>query len=92
MEIIVTYHPLVITVDIPQLDTTAARRVRGAIEKKLMINPVMYGSPLHATLKPYWKLRVGDWRVVYEIKEKEVRILIIGHRREVYDLALKRIK
>jgi mRNA interferase RelE/StbE len=35
-------------------------------------------------LKGYWKLRVGDWRVIYKIQCKTLTILRIGHRREIY--------
>jgi mRNA interferase RelE/StbE len=33
-----------------------------------------------------WRIRVGDYRVIYEIddKEKIVTVLHIGHRREIY--------
>ncbi len=33
-----------------------------------------------------WRIRVGDWRVGYEIDDdaQVVRIIIIGHRREFY--------
>lgn len=33
-----------------------------------------------------WRIRVGDWRVIYEVadREKEVRVNRIRHRREVY--------
>jgi mRNA interferase RelE/StbE len=36
--------------------------------------------------KGQWRLRVGDWRVVYIIDDaaKRVRITRVGHRREVY--------
>ncbi|MGD0141286.1 MAG: type II toxin-antitoxin system RelE/ParE family toxin [Tepidisphaeraceae bacterium] len=34
-----------------------------------------------------WRFRVGDWRVVYRIDDqaKHVHVLIIAHRREVYE-------
>lgn len=34
-----------------------------------------------------WRIRVGDWRVGYEIDDENhvVRIVTIGHRREFYD-------
>jgi len=37
--------------------------------------------------KDHWRLRVGDWRVVYIIDdaEKIVSVTRIAHRREVYD-------
>ncbi|MGO9200969.1 MAG: type II toxin-antitoxin system RelE family toxin [Limisphaerales bacterium] len=33
-----------------------------------------------------WRIRVGDWRVIYQIREDELRVLVIklGHRREIY--------
>ncbi len=33
-----------------------------------------------------FKLRVGDWRVIYSVKQKErlITIYLIGHRKEVY--------
>ena len=33
-----------------------------------------------------WRIRVGDYRVIYEIYDRVLRILVItvGHRREVY--------
>jgi mRNA interferase RelE/StbE len=33
-----------------------------------------------------WKYRVGDWRLVCEIRDRQVTVLVIrlGHRREVY--------
>ena len=36
---------------------------------------------------PFWKLRVEDYRVIYEIdrSERRVVVLFIGHRRNVYD-------
>ena len=35
----------------------------------------------------FWRIRVGDYRAIYEIDEekKTVIILFIGHRRDVYD-------
>jgi len=34
----------------------------------------------------FWKYRVGDYRIIGEIQDREVRVLIVrlGHRREVY--------
>ena len=33
-----------------------------------------------------WRIRVGDYRVIYEIHNRQLQILVItiGHRREVY--------
>ncbi len=33
-----------------------------------------------------WRIRVGDYRVIYEIHDRELRVLVItvGHRRDIY--------
>ncbi|MEO6740355.1 MAG: type II toxin-antitoxin system RelE/ParE family toxin [Chthoniobacteraceae bacterium] len=33
-----------------------------------------------------WRIRVGDYRVIYEIHVRELQILVIavGHRRDIY--------
>jgi len=89
-QFVILYHPLVVKKDIPRLDKVIASRIRLAIESKLTARPELYGVPLRATLKKFWKLRVGDWRIVYEIKQREVRVLAIAHRSEVYGAADKR--
>ncbi len=81
----VVYDPRVVRDDIPRLDRDAARRIRRAIESRLTNAPHDYGKPLRHSLKGLWRLRVGDYRIVYAIREHEVWILRIGHRREVYD-------
>lgn len=34
----------------------------------------------------YYRIRVGDYRVLYEVRDRDVLVLVIkiGHRREVY--------
>jgi mRNA interferase RelE/StbE len=41
---------------------------------------------LKLTGRDGWRIRVGDYRVIYEIddEQKTVTILHIGHRRDVY--------
>jgi len=67
------------------------RRIKSAIESRLAVAPHQYGEPLRKTLKGYWKLRVGDYRVVFKIVENEVWILGISHRKEVYEKIEKRV-
>lgn len=86
----ILYHPFVAKKDIPRLDASSSKRIRRAIETKLAARPEVYGLPLRGTLKKYWKLRVGDYRVVYEIKNLRVIILVIAHRKDVYELVKSR--
>ena len=87
----VFYHPLVVKCDIPLLGSVASKKIKLAIEQKLFVMPELYGIPLRGTLKRYWKLRVGDWRVVYSIEKHNVHIFVIAHRKEVYEIADRRI-
>ena len=79
------YHPAVVAADIPSLNARLKKRIRKAIESRLASAPHHYGEPLRKTLKGYWKLRVGDYRIVFKIEKDEVWILGIIHRRDVYE-------
>jgi len=85
------YHPDVKLVDLPLINTKLRRRIKNAIETRLITAPHQYGEPLRKTLKGYWKLRVGDYRVVFKIVENEVWILGIIHRKNIYEKIEKRI-
>ena len=85
------YHPDVRDVGIPQLNETLKKRIKNAIEERLSISPHQYGEPLRKTLKGYWKLRVGDYRVVYRVVRNEVWIFAIINRKDVYKKIIKRI-
>ena len=80
----ILYHPDVPRKDLPKITEDIKRRIKRAIESKLTKSPEEFGEPLRRTLKGYWKLRVGDYRVIYKLEAKLVIILKIGHRREVY--------
>ena len=85
------YDPDVRDVDIPQLNETLKKRIKKAIEERLSISPHQYGEPLRKTLKGYWKLRVGDYRVVYKVERNEILIFAIINRKDVYKKIIKRI-
>lgn len=71
--------------DIPSLPKAARERIRKEIERKLSDNPIEFGKPLQYSLKGCRRLRVGDYRVIYQIDGTEVTIVKIGHRKEVYN-------
>jgi len=85
------YHPDVKSIDIPLLDAKLRTRIKNAIENRLMTAPHLYGEPLRKTLRGYWKLRVGDYRVVFKIVDEEVWVLGIIHRKRVYKEIEKRL-
>jgi len=56
------------------------------IEKKLTVDPYAFGKALVHDWKHHFRLRVGDYRVIYLIKDETVTVLIveIDHRKDVY--------
>lgn len=83
----IIYHPDVKRRDIPKLNGDIRLRIKRAIETRLLVSPQEYGEPLRKTLKGYWKLRVGDYRVVFKVDASEILILGICHRKDVLDVA-----
>lgn len=79
------YHHKVKESDLPAIDAAMRERIFRAIEMRLMTEPTKYGAPLRKPLKGYWKLRVGDYRVVYKLRKTEIWVLAILHRDKVYD-------
>lgn len=73
--------------DITSLDGSAKKVIKKAIEEKLMVDPLKFGHPLKRSLSGLFKLRVGDYRIIYQIHNDKVLVVVIkvGHRREVYE-------
>ncbi len=86
------YHPAVVRSDLPKLSAAWKSRIRKALEERLMTAPLYYGIPLRGTLKGYFKLRVGDYRIVFTIQKLEVSIYLIMHRSGVYRIASRRLR
>jgi len=66
-----------------KLQTSIRTRILESI-KELERRPEK-GDPLKPS--QFWRLRVGDYRVIYEIDRKTDRVIVlyVGHRRNVYD-------
>ena len=64
------------------------------IDAKLTKAPLQFGASLSGNLANFRKLRIGDYRVVYQVKEKKVIVFVlaIGIRRdkEIYKSAQQR--
>ncbi|MBM4121864.1 MAG: type II toxin-antitoxin system RelE/ParE family toxin [Nitrospira sp.] len=72
--------------DLARLDKSVARRIIQRIERLADNLEELQLEALTGELEGLFKLRVGDYRVVYELihDEKLVMIHAIGHRREIY--------
>lgn len=73
----VQIHKLVIADDMAGLSLDQQRDILHALYKKLTSQPEEYGKPLSGEFKGYWRLRVGDHRVIYRIIKNEVMVFVI---------------
>jgi len=85
------YHPEVRDEDLPKINKNIQKRIKTAIEKRLLVAPERYSEPLRRTLKGYRKLRVGDYRIVLKLQDEDILILGICHRKDVYERIERRI-
>ena len=88
----VVYHPKVIKEDIPNLNGAWKKKFHKAIEQKLSFSPSLYGKPLRNNLSGAFKLRVGDYRAIYQINKNSVFIIAIKHRSVVYKELKRRVE
>lgn len=68
--------------DLKKLDRQTQTRILNTLEK-LEEDPYV-GEKVVAAETGIWRLRVGDWRIRYDIEGKKVHLLRVRHRREVY--------
>lgn len=70
-----------------RLDKTQAQRITKYLRRVMQLeDPRDAGKALTGNLRTYWRYRVGDYRVICELRDNELVILavMIGHRSEVY--------
>ena len=71
--------------DLKKIDKTRQSRILHQI-KTVLTEDSYRGKRLVGDLSPYRRLRVGDYRIIYEIEEERiiVEVIRIRHRKEVY--------
>ena len=80
----VDYELRVLEEDIPAIDYAWRVKIKEAVEHKLTLAPEVYGRPLRGKMFGYSKLRVGDFRVIFQLKNKIVKVMMMGHRSDIY--------
>jgi mRNA interferase RelE/StbE len=69
--------------DLKKLGKTEARRILDQLEAELSKKPDSYPI-LKGEFAGLRKYRLGDYRIIYALMDKDVVVLRIGHRKEVY--------
>ncbi len=70
--------------DLKKIDKHWQRKILTVIKIKLVNHPNS-GKRLVGSLSPYYRIRIGDYRVIYEINNSEVLVTVIKikHRKDV---------
>ena len=74
---------------IKKLDPSEAVRIRTYLRDRIaaLDHPRQVGTALHGSrLGDYWRYRVGDYRILCELRDDELLVLVVevGHRRSIY--------
>lgn len=71
-----------------KLDKQPQKIIKAWIEKNLVgcENPRIHGKGLTANKSGQWRYRVGDYRILAEIRESELVLVLVevGHRSRIY--------
>lgn len=86
----VELRPDVVVEDLTELPANIRARIIRAIDSRLGTEPTRYGVRLSQSLGGFWKIRVGDYRIVYDVEGKKVTVWAIRHRKAVYQEAERR--
>jgi mRNA interferase RelE/StbE len=75
--------------NLKKIDRHVAKRILAFLHGRLapLDDPRSIGQALKGSdLGQFWKYRVGDWRIIASIEDRNIRILVvrIANRREVY--------
>lgn len=84
----VNYTPHAIK-QLMKLDKHTRKLIYAWIDKNLQgcTNPRVHGKGLTANRTGQWRYRVGDYRLICEIEDEKITILVleVGHRRNIYE-------
>ncbi|MGA2249142.1 type II toxin-antitoxin system RelE family toxin [Terracidiphilus sp.] len=76
--------------DLRKYDPQIARRILKFLNERVarFDNPRSIGEALSGSkLGNFWKYRVGDWRIICDIQDDKLVVLVldVGNRREIYE-------
>lgn len=75
--------------ELKKLDRIAQKRIIQYLKNQIAVqtNPRIFGRPLKGDKQGLWRYRVGDYRVICNIRDSQMVVLVIkvGSRQSVYD-------
>ena len=74
--------------ELRSLDRPTRQRILDYLDQRIaaLEDPRSAGKPLKGELCEYWRYRVGHYRVICEIRDETIVVLVlrVGHRKEIY--------
>ena len=72
--------------ELVRIDKPTAKRIIKYLRERVSVDPRASGKSLRGDLSGLWRYRVGDYRVICELYDEKVSVLVvrIGHRKDVY--------
>ena len=71
-----------------KLDPQVQRQIQQYLRKKIAtsLSPKRFGKQLTGNFSHFWRFRVGDYRLLCFIKDRELTVFVVhvGHRQEIY--------
>ena len=75
--------------ELRKLDVQSRKMIVAYLEERIEggEDPRRFGKPLKADLAGLWRYRVGDYRIVCRIVDRELVVLVLsaGHRKTIYE-------
>jgi mRNA interferase RelE/StbE len=75
--------------DLKKLDRTIQREILDYLDQRVAManDPRDFGKPLRASKFGLWRYRVRDYRIICELQEKWLVVLVVavGHRSTIYE-------
>jgi mRNA interferase RelE/StbE len=87
---------LVWTIEITRTAEKQIKKLNGPSQKSIVRflrerlksadNPRQWGKPLHADKRGLWRYRVGDYRLICDIQDERITVLVleVAHRKDIY--------
>lgn len=71
-----------------KLDKSSARRILDYMDQRIapLEDIRTLGKALRGPLGEFWRYRVGEYRIICELRDKELRVLVVrvGARKNIY--------
>ncbi len=75
--------------ELKKLDRQAQKNILAYLDERVTArdDPRDFGKALKGDLAGLWRYRIGDYRLICELRNQEWLILVVtvGHRKNVYD-------